>query len=125
MGRSFHLTRRMGLISDENNQAAALEDQQGRLWIGMLGGACILTPGCIPSLSSAPHLWSLMSPGSEGPSGVPQEVTLPPGFTNLAVHVMPGSPNASFPVRFETRARTPMLLGTLWNLASARSITVG
>jgi signal transduction histidine kinase len=34
---------------------------------------------------------------------LPRDVTLPRGFTNLAVHVDAGSPNTPFPVRFESR----------------------
>jgi signal transduction histidine kinase/ligand-binding sensor domain-containing protein len=33
-----HLTRNLGLISDETNQNGVLLDADGRLWIGMIGG---------------------------------------------------------------------------------------
>ncbi len=33
-----HLTRNLGLLSDETNQNGVLLDQKGRLWIGMMGG---------------------------------------------------------------------------------------
>ncbi len=102
-GAVFHLTRRMGLLSDETNQDAALEDSHGRLWIGMVGGACLLDrleafPASVPPTPVVLDLtWE------RGSFWLPKDVTLPPGFTNLAVHVDAGSPNSPFPVHFEAR----------------------
>lgn len=36
------LTHAQGLVSDETNHESALVDSHGRLWFGMIGGACIL-----------------------------------------------------------------------------------
>jgi signal transduction histidine kinase/ligand-binding sensor domain-containing protein len=102
-GKPFHLTRRMGLISDETNQAAALEDRQGRLWMGMVGGVCILDR--LEAFPKPPPLTPVVLDVTweRGSFWYPKEVTLPRGFTNLAVHVDVGSPNAPFPLLYEAR----------------------
>ncbi len=102
-GQAFLLTRRMGLISDETNQAGALEDQHGRLWIGMVGGVCILDRlDTLPTvLPPVPVVLDVV--WEQGSFWLPRDVTLPRGFTNLGVHVDAGSPNTPFPVRFEAR----------------------
>lgn len=42
-GRIFHhLGRAQGLVSDETNHDGFLLDSRGRLWIGMIGGVCVL-----------------------------------------------------------------------------------
>lgn len=101
-GKTTHLTRRMGLISDETNQGAALKDWQGRLWIGMVGGVCILDqPKSFPVLTP-PTPVVLDVAWERGSFWYPRGVTLPPGFDSLAVHVDAGMPCTPFPVRFET-----------------------
>jgi signal transduction histidine kinase/ligand-binding sensor domain-containing protein len=102
-GKALHLTRRMGLISDETNQGAALEDRQGRLWIGMVGGVCILNRlAAFPTLPD-PTPVVLDVTWERGSFWLPKEATLPRGFTSLTVHVDAGCPNVPFPIRFETR----------------------
>ena len=106
-GKAFHLTRRLGLLSDETNQGAAMADQQGRLWIGMVGGVCILDRlDRVPQpLASRPVVLDLT--WAQGSFAFPKVVTLPPGFANLAVHIDAGSPNVAFPVRFEAKLDDP------------------
>jgi signal transduction histidine kinase/ligand-binding sensor domain-containing protein len=100
-GKATHLTRRMGLLSDETNQGAALEDRQGRLWIGMIGGVCILdVPKSFPVMTP-PMPVVLDVAWERGSFWHPSGVTLPPGFDSLAVHVDAGRPCTPFPVRFE------------------------
>lgn len=77
-GPEGRLTRSQGLLSDETNHAAALLDDQGRLWIGMIGGANVLddaaaftSPGLPP-----PVVRELRWPG--GTLLYPTEVELPP-----------------------------------------------
>jgi signal transduction histidine kinase/ligand-binding sensor domain-containing protein len=106
-GKTFHLTRRMGLISDETNQAAALEDRQGRLWVGMVGGVCILDRQETFPTFSPPTPVVLDVTWEGGSSWLPTEATLPRGVTSLTVHVDAGSPNTAFPVRFEARSEDP------------------
>ena len=106
-GRVFHLTRRMGLISDETNQAGALEDQQGRLWVGMVGGVCILDRQETFPTFPPPTPVVLDVTWEGGSSWLPKEATLPRGITSLTVHVDAGSPNTAFPVRFEARSEGP------------------
>lgn len=43
-GRVIPVTNAQGLISNETNHESALVDSQGRLWFGMIGGACVLDP---------------------------------------------------------------------------------
>ena len=102
-GRTFQLTRRVGLISDETNQDAALVDHAGRLWIGMVGGACVLDGlKAFPALP-APVPVILDVAWERGTFWLPERVALPPGFASLAVHADAGNPNTPYPVRFEVR----------------------
>jgi len=102
-GRTFQLTRRIGLVSDETNQDAALVDRQGRLWIGMVGGACLLDElKVFPALPpSVPVILDVA--WERGTVGLPERVVLPPGIASLAVHADAGNPNTPYPVRFEVR----------------------
>lgn len=77
-GAEGRLTRSQGLLSDETNHAAALMDDQGRLWIGMIGGANVLydaatftSPGLPP-----PIVRELRWPG--GTLLYPAQAELPP-----------------------------------------------
>ncbi len=103
-GKATHLTRRMGLLSDETNQGAALEDSQGRLWIGMVGGVCILDQLKHFPVLTPPTPVVLDVAWERGSFWNPRVVTLPPGFDSLTVHVDAGMPCAPFPVRFEARS---------------------
>jgi len=106
-GRTFQLTRRMGLVSDETNQGAALEDASGRLWIGMVGGVCLLDGAQgLPELQApTPVILDVAWP--EGSFWLPGRVTLPRGCSSLSLHVDAGSPNTPFPVRYEMRFEAP------------------
>jgi len=109
-GKVCQLTRRMGLLSDETNQDAALVDPQGRLWVGMLGGVNRLEPLRAFPEPLAPTPVVLDVAWERGTFFLPGRVTLPPGFAALSVHVDAGSPNTPFPVRYEVRfedSRTP------------------
>jgi len=106
-GKSLDLTRRMGLISDETNQGAAVEDRQGRLWMGMVGGVCILDRlEAFPALPT-PTPVVLDATWERGSLWFPKELNLPRGIRSLTVHVDAGCPNVPFPVRFETRSGDP------------------
>jgi signal transduction histidine kinase/ligand-binding sensor domain-containing protein len=100
-GKATHLTRRLGLLSDETNQGAALEDSQGRLWIGMVGGVCILDQLKTFPVLTPPTPVVLDVAWERGSFWNPRVVTLPPGFDSLAVHLDAGMPCTPFPVRFE------------------------
>ncbi len=53
-GPEGRLTRSQGLLSDETNHAASLLDDQGRLWIGMIGGANVLNGAAAFTSSGLP-----------------------------------------------------------------------
>ena len=106
-GKSFHLTRRMGLLSDETNQSAAVMDQEGRLWIGMVGGVCILDDLTTFPTVPLPQPVVLDVSWERGTFTLPSAVTLPRGFASLAVHVDAGGPNSAYPVRFEAKLEDP------------------
>jgi len=78
-GRNLHhLSRSQGLISEETNHDGFLLDSKGRLWIGMIGGVCLLqdaqdfhnTP------LRPPTLLDVRWPGGSG--ALPQEAEIPP-----------------------------------------------
>jgi signal transduction histidine kinase/ligand-binding sensor domain-containing protein len=78
-GRTLHhLSRSQGLLSDETNHDGFLLDSRGRLWIGMIGGACILQD--VHSFRNAPlpapTLLDLRWP--EGSQSLPHEAVVPP-----------------------------------------------
>ncbi len=110
-GKPALITHRLGLISDETNQGGALEDAQGRLWIGMVGGACFLEPGASVPAYPLPTPVVLDITWERGAFWMPKEATLPPGYASLVVHVDSGSPNTPFPVRFEAQLED---LGGSW-----------
>ena len=110
-GSTFHLTQRMGLISDETNQGAAFEDARGRLWFGMVGGACILDRlAAFPTLPE-PMPVVLDVAWEQGYAWAPTRLALPPGRSSLTIHVDAGLPNAPFPLLFQTKLDA---MGTSW-----------
>ena len=102
-GKPVLITHRLGLISDETNQGGALEDGQGRLWLGMVGGACFLEGGATVPEYPLPVPVVLDITWERGTFWMPREATLPPGYASLVVHVDSGSPNTPVPVRFEAQ----------------------
>lgn len=72
-GRTLHhLGRSQGLISEETNHDGFLLDSRGRLWIGMIGGVCLLENAHAfrNAPQSAPALLEVRWPGgSDIPSG--------------------------------------------------------
>ncbi len=102
-GKPVLVTHRLGLISDETNQGGALEDRQGRLWIGMVGGVCFLEAGARVPEYPLPTPVVLDITWERGTFWMPKEVSLPPGYASLVVHVDSGSPNTPVPVRFEAQ----------------------
>ena len=102
-GGTFALTRRMGLLSDETNQDAALEDLEGRLWIGQVGGVSILDAREAFPAAVAPTPVVLDLTWERGSFWLPGRVTLPRGFANLSIHLDAGAPNTPFPMRYAVR----------------------
>lgn len=89
------LTRSQGLLTDETNHAAALLDDQGRLWIGMIGGANVLndasaftSPGLPP-----PVVRELRWPG--GMELYPVRADLPPHPSDVSFAFDVASPLVS------------------------------
>ncbi len=77
-GPEGRLTRSQGLLSDETNHAAALVDDQGRLWIGMIGGANVLDDAAAFTSADLPPpvVRELRWPG--GAQLYPTQAELPP-----------------------------------------------
>jgi signal transduction histidine kinase/ligand-binding sensor domain-containing protein len=73
-----HLTRNLGLVSDETNQNGVLLDSKGRLWIGMIGGFNRLdaTQRFRNAPMRAPVVLEARWPG--GFLALPQALDLPP-----------------------------------------------
>jgi signal transduction histidine kinase/ligand-binding sensor domain-containing protein len=96
-----HLSRNQGLISEETNHGGALVDSRGRLWIGMIGGVCILPDSQHyqdPPLPP-PALLSLRWPGSSQPAQAAMEVSSQPDFLDFTFDT--GAPLASSRLRYE------------------------
>ena len=78
-GRNLHhLSRSQGLISEETNHDGFLLDSRGRLWIGMIGGVCILQ-GAQDFRNTPlrpPTLLDVRWPG--GSAALPGEAEVPP-----------------------------------------------
>ncbi|WP_243303910.1 ATP-binding protein [Geothrix oryzisoli] len=78
-GRNLHhLSRSQGLISEETNHDGFLLDSKGRLWIGMIGGVCILqdAQGFHNPPLRPPTLLDARWPG--GSEALSQSVEVPP-----------------------------------------------
>jgi signal transduction histidine kinase len=78
-GRNLHhLSRSQGLISEETNHDGFLLDSKGRLWIGMIGGVCILrdAQGFHNAPLRPPTLLDVRWPG--GSAALPRETEVPP-----------------------------------------------
>ncbi|HEY3400595.1 MAG TPA: two-component regulator propeller domain-containing protein [Geothrix sp.] len=78
-GRNLHhLSRSQGLISEETNHDGFLLDTRGRLWIGMIGGVCILqdAQGFRNAPLRPPTLLDVRWPG--GSEALPQSAQIPP-----------------------------------------------
>ncbi len=78
-GRNLHhLSRSQGLISEETNHDGFLLDSKGRLWIGMIGGVCILqdAQGFHNTPLRPPTLLDVRWPA--GSQALPQEADVPP-----------------------------------------------
>lgn len=98
-----HLTRNMGLLSDETNQDGVRLDRAGRLWIGMIGGVCVLErDGDVPIIQlPAPRV--LEATWSSGSAWLPKALDLPRRPGTLMLHFDVGLPSAPLPCRFEVR----------------------
>ena len=100
-GSVGRLTHSQGLLSDETNHNASLMDSQGRLWIGMIGGANILdgasgfsSPGMPP-----PIVTELRWPG--GTILYPVDEKLPPHPSAVVLSYDVASPVVSEQPRME------------------------
>jgi len=78
-GRNLHhLSRSQGLISEETNHDGFLLDSKGRLWIGMIGGVCLLqdAQGFHNTPLRPPILLDVRWPS--GSEALPTEAKVPP-----------------------------------------------
>lgn len=101
-GRSMHhLGLSQGLISEETNHDAFLVDGHGRLWIGMVGGVCVLenVRGFRNPPLPKPRVLGLRWPG--GIAASPDSVRVPPqpDFLDLGFDI--GAPLVPSAVRYE------------------------
>jgi len=99
--RLHHLTRSQGLVSEETNHNGSLLDAKGRLWIGMIGGVCIVQDirGFRNAPLPPPSLLDLRWPGGGQP--LPEGVQIParPDFLDLSFDT--GAPLLPATVRYE------------------------
>jgi signal transduction histidine kinase len=86
-GRNLHqLSRSQGLISEETNHDGFLLDSKGRLWIGMIGGVCILqgAQSFHNTPLRAPTLLDVRWPGGSEALPVAAQVPPRPEFLDLS-----------------------------------------
>lgn len=101
-GRTFHhLTRSQGLVSEETNHEGYLLDSKGRLWIGMIGGVCILEDA--KSFRNAPPLpptlLDLRWPGGSAPPPEPPRIPPRPDYLDLSFDT--GDPLAPSRIQYQ------------------------
>jgi signal transduction histidine kinase/ligand-binding sensor domain-containing protein len=100
-GDPVSFTRNLGLLSDETNQDGALVDHQGRLWVGMQGGASILA-GTAPSGDLAlPAPRVLEASWGLEPVWLPEALELPPNPANVSLAFDVGLPCAAQAPRYQ------------------------
>ena len=84
--RVLQITRNQGLLSNETSDSAVIRDAGGRLWIGMVGGFCILegTAGLSGEALPAPRFLEVSAGAASAclPSGT---VALPPNPETLTL----------------------------------------
>lgn len=102
-GSSFHLSRNLGLISDETNQGGALTDSRGRLWIGMIGGVNVLDQarGFTFKDTLQPLVTDVRWDGGAVP--FPAALEIPPRPRSLDLEFDVASPLVSGTPRFQAR----------------------
>ena len=72
------ITRNLGLLSNETSDSAVLLDHQGRLWIGMVGGVCILDRAPVVPDPALPRPRIIGASAGPASYGLPQQLLLPP-----------------------------------------------
>ncbi len=102
-GGTFHLSRNLGLISDETNQGGALTDSRGRLWIGMIGGVNILDRASDSSLKDALRPLVTEARWDGGSSPFPARLEIPPRPRSLDLEFEVASPLVSGTPKFQAR----------------------
>lgn len=102
-GTTFHLSRNLGLISDETNQGGVLTDSRGRLWIGMIGGVNILDRASDFSTKDTlqPLITEVRWDGGSMPFPARQEIPARPRSVDLEFEV--ASPLVSGTPKFQAR----------------------
>jgi signal transduction histidine kinase len=101
-GRNLHhLSRSQGLISEETNHDGFLLDSKGRLWVGMIGGVCILqnVQGFHNTPLRAPTLLEVRWPG--GFEALPREAKVPPRPDFLDLSFETGDPLVPSQLRYQ------------------------
>lgn len=107
--RRIHLTESAGLVSNETNTGSILRDSQGRVWIGLIGGANILDLNAPlrPIHLPPPELIEARWPGGSVPGG--EGIRLPAGATQLDLDL--DIPHGTLPLRPRLQARMEGLDG--------------
>ncbi len=102
-GTTFHLSRNLGLISDETNQGGVLTDSRGRLWIGMIGGVSILDRASDFSAKDAlkPLVTEVRWDGGSVP--FPARLEIPPRPRSVDLEFEVASPLVSGTPKFQAR----------------------
>jgi signal transduction histidine kinase/ligand-binding sensor domain-containing protein len=100
-GDPVQVTRNLGLLSDETNQDGALVDRQGRLWVGMQGGANILAGTASAGAVRLPAPRVLEASWGGVPAWLPEALDLPPNPANVSLTFDVGLPCAAQAPRYQ------------------------
>lgn len=71
------ITRNLGLLSNETSDSAVYQDRQGRLWVGMVGGVCILDGRTELPEAGLPRPHILEAAAGDLAFGHPESIELP------------------------------------------------
>jgi signal transduction histidine kinase/ligand-binding sensor domain-containing protein len=102
-GRSLHLSRARGLLSDETTQESVMLDHRGRLWIGMVGGVSLLDTRELPWDPPLPRPTVLELRWQDGSAWLPRGLELGPNPGALLFSFDLGMPAVAAPPAFQVR----------------------
>ncbi|HJW10080.1 MAG TPA: two-component regulator propeller domain-containing protein [Holophagaceae bacterium] len=102
-GAFHHLNQNIGLTTDETNKGSVLMDHQGRLWFGMVYGACCLDTRIPLRLPDPPVPTVLETLWSKGLANLPSSLELAPRPEFVEFDFELGLPIANIPPVYEVR----------------------
>lgn len=100
-GGLIHLNQKVGLLSDETNQASVRLDEKARLWFGMINGVCYLDTKVPIQLPVPPVPRVVEVSWAGGRAYLPTRLDLPPRTESVEFDFELGMPIYSLPPIYE------------------------